>query len=102
MPQAAATQQSPRWPVAGPSTHVRAPPPPPGSHHPPVADALAHDLGGEHEVVEVGLVHGGQGPGAGALRLAAVLGGRQDAAHAHNHHILACGGPAGKGNLKGG
>lgn len=56
-------------------------------------DALADDLRGEHQVLEDGVVHGGQGSGAGPLLLQRVprlaLGLGQDLALADEHDLLA-------------
>jgi len=38
------------------------------------ADALAHDLGGEDQILKDGVVHSGQSPGAGTLLLEGVAG----------------------------
>lgn len=57
------------------------------------ADALADDLRGEHEILEDGVVHRGQGSGAWPLLFQRVprlaLGLRQDLALADEHDLLA-------------
>ena len=70
----------------------------------PVAGALANDLGGVHEVVEDGLVHGREGPAAGAGVGETALGRGHDPAGSDHHDVLrfVLGGGGGGGGEKGG